>query len=191
MLSAFFQPRQQKFLREQAHHLYDLTVKQMQTPFFYQHQEIPDDPRGRFEVLSLHLFIMLRALKEKQHQIAEDLSQLICNFFVEDMDHSLRNLSLSESKIDKTFKKFVEGFYGRLVAYDAAYEADRDNLSSNFENQPTKLVESFLKNIYNNDKVKSLNAQWFAHYVVDQLTFMKTFSFDTLCFKKDLYHDLF
>lgn len=182
-----FQFNTDKHLHQQAQLLYALAVEQLRTPLFYEQYEIPDDPRGRFEMLSLHLFILLRILKENikgaPSSTNNQLCQKICDLFVADMDHSLRNLALTDLKIDRNFKKFIESFYGRLVAYDVAYE----QLCENYEEARTNLVESLLKNIYNNDKAKEICAQWFADYVIAQLSFMKFLPLDKLCFKKDLW----
>ncbi|MBW8310026.1 MAG: hypothetical protein K0M45_10420 [Candidatus Paracaedibacteraceae bacterium] len=107
-------------------------------PDYYTDFSIQDKVLGRFEALALHLFLMLRRLKEDASPIAQNISQEMCDLFVADMDHSLRNARLSESKIDKSFKRFVEGFYGRLVAYDKGLDEGT-------------LEDAILKNVYDDD----------------------------------------
>ncbi|WP_198022247.1 ubiquinol-cytochrome C chaperone family protein [Candidatus Odyssella acanthamoebae] len=108
-------------------------------PDYYTDFSIQDKVLGRFEVLALHLFLMLRRLKEDTSPLSGDISQEICDLFVADMDHSLRNARLSESKIDKNFKRFIEGFYGRLVAYDKGLDEGA-------------LDAAILKNVYGDDQ---------------------------------------
>ncbi|WP_010297056.1 ubiquinol-cytochrome C chaperone family protein [Candidatus Odyssella thessalonicensis] len=118
--------------------LYQACVEKARDPRYYTDFSIEDQVLGRFEILSLQLFLMLRRLKEETSSVAKSLSQEICNLFVADMDHSLRNVRLSEKKIDKSFKRFIEGFYGRLVAYDEGLEEG-------------SLDKAILKNIYDNN----------------------------------------
>ncbi len=118
--------------------LYNQCSLMTRCPEYYTIFSIEDKVFGRFEVLALQLFLMLRRLKEESSPEAQSISQEICNLFVADMDHSLRDVRLSELKIDKNFKRFIEGFYGRLVAYDAGLES-------------SSLDQAILKNIYDND----------------------------------------
>jgi cytochrome b pre-mRNA-processing protein 3 len=119
--------------------LYEQCVSMARQPDYYTDFSIQDKVLGRFEVLALHLFLMLRRLKEDTSALSRDISQEICDLFVADMDHSLRDARLSESKIDKNFKRFVEGFYGRLVAYDKGLEEGA-------------LDAAILKNVYDDDQ---------------------------------------
>ncbi len=118
--------------------LYSHCVTMARQPDYYTDFSIQDKVLGRFEVLALHLFLMLRRLKEEATPLARDISQEMCDLFIADMDHSLRNARLSESKIDKNFKRFVEGFYGRLVAYDKGLDEEA-------------LEAVILKNVYEDD----------------------------------------
>lgn len=121
--------------------LYERCVVMTRNPEYYTMFAIQDKLLGRFEVLALHLFLILRRLKEDASSQAYDISQELCDLFVADMDHSLRNARLSESKIDKNFKRLVEGFYGRLVAYDTGIDEG-------------SLGQAIFKNIYDNDPVQ-------------------------------------
>jgi cytochrome b pre-mRNA-processing protein 3 len=121
--------------------LYGRCVSMARSPEYYTMFAIQDKLLGRFEVLALHLFLILRRLKEEASPQARDISQELCDLFVADMDHSLRDARLSESKIDKSFKRFVEGFYGRLVAYDTGIDEG-------------SLGQAIFRNIYDNDPVQ-------------------------------------
>lgn len=106
-----------------ASNLYAAVTCRARQVVFYQDYQIPDTPQGRFEVLALHLALLLRRLKVPQPGDVvplTDLGQDLCDWIVADVEESLRVMRLSESKIPGYRKRFVEGFYGRLVAYDKA-----------------------------------------------------------------------
>ena len=112
---------------EQAVLLYERIVTQARHPTFYLDFNIPDTVRGRYEMICLHLFIALYRLKSSkvyEKKKAGQLSQQVCDLAVADFDHSLRNLRITDSTIVTSYKKAVEGFYGRLSAYDKALEND-------------------------------------------------------------------
>lgn len=136
--------------------LYDRCVIMARQPEYYIDFTIQDKIFGRFEVLALHLFLLLRRLKEDNSKLAQEISQELCDLFVADMDHSLRNARLSERKIDKNFKRFVEGFYGRLVAYDTGLDDG-------------SLTDAILRNVYQEDQQQFNMAQKLANKITDLL----------------------
>ena len=91
-------------------------------PIFFKDYKIPDTPQGRFEMLALHSGLFMHCLKSslRDKEAAAALLQDLCDCVVADMEESLRAMRLKESKIPFHLKKFVEGFYGRLLAYDEA-----------------------------------------------------------------------
>lgn len=148
--------------------LYARAVERVRDPVFYKDYAIEDSPLGRFELLSLHLFILLRCLKERGGADASQVSQDMCNLFAADMDHSLRDIRVSEMKADRQYKKFIEGFYGRLVNYDTAIEFLSQYVEADNEGT-TKLVEVIFKNVYSEDSSNRNNAKGLAAYVDSQL----------------------
>lgn len=127
---------------QEAQDLYALSVNLARQTFFYTHYSIPDTPEGRYELLTLHLFLILHRLKKPMTDDPshlQEISQEISNLMVIDLDHSLRTLRLSELKMARQFKQFVEGFYGRLIAYDDAFQKDENHLQT-----------ALFRNIYGN-----------------------------------------
>lgn len=151
-----------------AKKLYQLTVDKIRTPSFFSQWDIEDTPLSRFELLTVQLFILLRQLKCQNTRLSQEISQELCNLFAADMDHSLRDIRLSELKIDRQYKKFIEGFYGRIVAYDVAMSL------SDPKEQSIKLVEALLKNVYSNDNMKIKQAYNLACYILEELNSAET-----------------
>lgn len=122
-----------------AEMLYQRVVSQARHPIFYRDFAIADSVRGRFEMMTLHLFVVLHRLKmDNEKKRVEKISQKLCDLLVEDMDNSLRDLTISDGTVAKSFKKAMEGFYGRLTAYDRAIQND----------DPRDLKEVLLRNVY-------------------------------------------
>ncbi len=142
--------------KEIAIKLYSVCVEQVQNPQIYEKYSISDEVLGRFEVLSLFLFVMLRRLKQDVSAETAQVSQELVDLFVEDMDHSLRNARLTEKGIDKNFKRFVEGFFGRLVAYDTALD---DN----------SLEQVIYRNVYDGNNDYNDASKKLGSYIKEQL----------------------
>ena len=101
---------------------------------FYENMGVADTIDGRFEMIVLHLFLVLNRLKGEG---VEDLRQNLTDEFFSDMDRSLRELGVSDVAVGKKVRKIAESYYGRVMAYDKA-------LSGNAE----LLQETLSRNIY-------------------------------------------
>lgn len=157
--------------KEQAQDLYAFAVDLARQPFFYTQYNVPDTPEGRYELLTLHLFLILYRLKNPiagDPDYPQEISQEICDLMVADLDHSLRDLRLSDLKIARQFKQFIEGFYGRLVAYDDAIEKG-----------PEHLQKALLRNIYGDNCVGN-EAQLLTTYTMTQHSHFSTTSLPQL-----------
>jgi cytochrome b pre-mRNA-processing protein 3 len=109
--------------------LYGAIVAQARSPALYSHMGVPDTVEGRFEMVVLHLSLVLRRLRGEDaagQPIAQEVFDLFCN----DMDRSLRALGVGDLIVPKRMKKMGAAFYGRAAAYDAALDAgDRPALA--------------------------------------------------------------
>ncbi|MGH6761428.1 MAG: ubiquinol-cytochrome C chaperone family protein [Phyllobacterium sp.] len=106
--------------------LYDQIVAAARQPRFYAEFELPDTPLGRYEMLSLHMFLFMHRLKGCEGKGADslrDIGQDITDYFFQDVDHSLRELGIGDQGVPKRMKKLARMFYGRVESYDAAIAA--------------------------------------------------------------------
>lgn len=95
----------------------------------YSAWNAPDTPLGRFEMLSLHMILFLRRLRNEEP--ARELGQDLTDEFFRDVDHSLRELGISDMGIPKRVKKLARMFYGRVASYGEALDkADRGELAA-------------------------------------------------------------
>src|SRR5215475_93524 len=98
--------------------IYGMIVTQAREPLFYRDFAVPDTVNGRFDLLLLHLWLVLRRLKSVEGGAV--LSQGLFDHFCGDMDDNLREMGVSDLKVPKRMQAFGEAFYGRTAAYDMA-----------------------------------------------------------------------
>ncbi|RXG89781.1 MULTISPECIES: ubiquinol-cytochrome C chaperone family protein [Bradyrhizobium] len=108
--------------------IYGMIVTQAREPIFYRDLDVPDTVNGRFDLLLLHLWLLLRRLRTVQG--ATGLSQALFDRFCEDMDDNLREMGVGDQTVPKRMRAFGEAFYGRVQAYDQAMEGAGDALAS-------------------------------------------------------------
>lgn len=110
--------------------LYGAIVAAARQQELYSVWRVPDTPLGRFEMLSLHVFLTLHRLRGGE-KTAADVGQDLTDEFFRDIDHSLREIGIGDMGIPRRMKKLAQMFYGRARAYGAALEAgDRENLAA-------------------------------------------------------------
>jgi cytochrome b pre-mRNA-processing protein 3 len=105
-----------------ARRLYAAIVAQARRPAFYAAGGVPDSLDGRFELVALHVYLVLRRLKGDP--TARALAQGLVDLFFADMDASLREMGAGDLGIGKRVQKMAAGFYGRVAAYDGAESPD-------------------------------------------------------------------
>lgn len=101
-----------------ARQLYDAAVQQARRPVFYTDLGVPDSLDGRFELIALHVYLVLRRLKDGQAE-ARGLAQALFDAMFADMDNSLREMGAGDVGVGPRVKRMAQGFYGRIAAYDA------------------------------------------------------------------------
>ena len=92
------------------------------SPVFYESMGVPDTVMGRFEMISVHLFLYLRRTGSAG-DAARGLAQELVDAFFEDVDHSIRELGIGDMGVPKRMKKLAKMFYGRVTSYSLALDA--------------------------------------------------------------------
>jgi cytochrome b pre-mRNA-processing protein 3 len=128
MLTRLFKPRP---AQTAGRALYARTVTQARTPGFYLALGAPDTPEGRFELYSLHVYLLLERLKGQGPQAAET-AQALFDTYLSGLDNALRELGVGDTVVGKRMRKLGEAFYGRVNSYEAALAAlpEREPLES-------------------------------------------------------------
>jgi cytochrome b pre-mRNA-processing protein 3 len=107
--------------------IYGMIVAQAREPLFYQVMGVPDTVNGRFDMVLLHLWMVLRRLRPVEG--GAELSQALFDHFCGDMDANLREMGVGDLTVPKRMQKFGEAFYGRAAAYDLALDGGDEPLA--------------------------------------------------------------
>lgn len=105
-----------------AETVYEAVVTQARQPAFYTDYGVPDGFEERFDLLVLHVHLVVRRLA--QGGSAARAQELFDVLFL-DMDRTLRAIGVGDMSVGKRIKDMVRAYYGRTDAYDSALaEAD-------------------------------------------------------------------
>src|ERR1700694_4593633 len=129
--------------------IYGMIVTQAREPLFYRDLGVPATVNGRFDLLVLHLWMVLRRLKPIEG--GAGLSQALFDRFCDDMDANLREMGGGALTGPKRMQAFGEAFYGRAAAYDLALTEGEE-----------PLAQALSKNILNGEQIE--NARRLAFY---------------------------
>ena len=113
-------------LRRKAGEIYGAVVTQARQPSFYAALGVPDTPSGRYEMVVLHLFIVLERLRGQGVNDDAPLPRSLVEAFVTDMDDSLRELGTGDLSVPKKVRRAATGLYERTMAYRIALAAPDD-----------------------------------------------------------------
>lgn len=100
---------------------YQSIVAQSRQPRFYAEWGIADTVTGRFDMITLHLALMLRRLKSDPAGAA--LAQGLVERFFVDMDDSIRELGISDIGVPRKVRDMGKLFYGVLNGLSAALDS--------------------------------------------------------------------
>jgi cytochrome b pre-mRNA-processing protein 3 len=104
------------------HALYGAIVAQARSVTFYADYRVPDTVEGRFDLIVLHLVLLLHRLGHRA-EAGRGLGQDLFDAFCRDLDANLREMGVGDLAVPKRMRAFAEAFYGRQAAYLAALDA--------------------------------------------------------------------
>ena len=130
--------KKRRELKAKAQNLYDIAVAQARLPIFYEDYGVPDTVDGRFDMISLHCYLMMRKLRAQNTQEGKRLSQKLFDVFFVTMDRSLREMGVGDLGVPKHMKRMMQGFNGRAYHYESAIK----------NNDKAELGEALVQNIY-------------------------------------------
>src|SRR5262249_52040946 len=110
-------------------------------PFFYRDLDVPDTVNGRFDLLVLHLWMILRRFRHLGE--GAELGQALFDRFCEDLDANLREMGVGDLAVPKRMRAFGEAFYGRSAAYDVALTEGQEALAA-----------ALCRNIFNGESIE-------------------------------------
>ena len=143
--------------RPDASSLYSAIVRQARQLAFYHQFGIPDTVNGRFDLIALHTYIVMKRLKSVGDEGAK-LSQALFDFMFADMERNLREMGVGDLSVGKQVKKMAAAYYGRVKAYDEALNK-KDN----------SLEAALKRNIYAERAPSSEQLKAMVYYVQEQV----------------------
>jgi cytochrome b pre-mRNA-processing protein 3 len=109
--------------------VYQRIVAQARHPRFYAAAGVPDTTTGRFEMLALHLFLVLHRLKrERGDPDCAALAQALADHVVADLDANLREMGAGDLGVGRRVKRMSAALYGRIAAFDAGLDGGESAL---------------------------------------------------------------
>ncbi len=115
-----------------ARALYASAVAQARQPAFYARLLVPDTPEGRFEMIALHVILLIERLMRQaaaqrgmdRGARAAELAREVQERLFDDMDASLREMGVSDVAVPRRIRKLGVAFYDRMARYHEALARD-------------------------------------------------------------------
>lgn len=120
-LSAIFRSRQDA---ARASELYMAIVAQARQPGFYEVLGVPDTVDGRFEMIVVHIVMVLRRLRGAGSE-GKAIAQALFDQMFADMDRNLRELGAGDLGVGRRVKRMARAFYGRAEVYEKGLDGPK------------------------------------------------------------------
>ena len=154
--------------RPDTTNLYSEIVRQARQLEFYQTLGVPDTTNGRFDLIALHAFVVMRRLKSLGEQ-GETLSQSLFDCMFTDIDTNLREMGVGDLSVGKKVKGLASAYYGRVKAYeDGLLRADNS------------LKAAFERNLYLDSRPSSKQLVKMENYFREQVEASENWSFESI-----------
>jgi cytochrome b pre-mRNA-processing protein 3 len=102
--------------------VYAAIVALARQPWLYSQAGVPDTVSGRFDMIVLHLALLIERLRQDEPGGAA-LAQVVLDAMFADMDRSLREMGVGDLSVAKQMRTMAGVYYGRAVAYREAFAA--------------------------------------------------------------------
>jgi cytochrome b pre-mRNA-processing protein 3 len=111
--------------RQVARSLYGSSVTAARAPAIYAAWGVPDTLQGRFEMIALHVVLLLRRLGS-EGEPGRKLGVALTENFVVDMDDGMRELTFGDLAVPREVKRATAALFDRHAAYLAALDSGSD-----------------------------------------------------------------
>jgi cytochrome b pre-mRNA-processing protein 3 len=143
--------------RTVGHELFGRIVTQARIPEFYRDFKVADTMEGRFEMIVLHVALVLRRLK-REGVAGQRLGQAVMEALVATMDDALRQIGIGDMGVPRRIQKTAAALIERTRDYEAGLAED---------NSDEKLASALSQHIYGNppDASTLIHAAALARYI--------------------------
>jgi cytochrome b pre-mRNA-processing protein 3 len=154
-MMGFFDLARRRHTQRAVDALYAKAVAQARDTSFYIVAGVPDTLDGRFDLLALHMFLLLHRLGS-EGEATRRLAQSLFDLMFADMDQSLREMGVSDMAVGKRVKEMARALYGRIDAYEPVLEDEAG------------LARALARNLYRGAEVTPAALAAMARYVRTQ-----------------------
>jgi len=151
-----------------ARTLYLAAVAQARAESFYARLGVADTVDGRFDMIAVHMFLLLTRLKDLGTE-GPAVGQAMFDLMFADMDRSLREMGVGDMSVGKQVKRMISAFYGRMAAYEGARNGGA-----------AALEEALVRNLYRGQPPGAREVTAMARYMVDQIARLEAYDLDKL-----------
>lgn len=149
MLSRF---RREEPLRAAADRLHAAIAARARDPVFYTAFAVPDTIDGRFDLFTLHAFLVTEALRRTDGRGDAIATQLATAIFA-GFEDALRDLGVGDFGLSRRIKAMANAFYGRLETYGSARGEEA-------------FAAGLVRNLYRGNEEERARAATLARYMI-------------------------
>lgn len=142
-----------------AYKLYISAVQAARTPTFFLDYGVPDSVDGRFDLVSLHVFILQRRFHSINTPEARRLSQDLAEVMWSDMDDSIRELGVGDLSVPKHLKGMIGAYQGRVISY-----------TNSLAESEEAFAQALWRNVYRQQEGQQGNAAKLAQHMANVLS---------------------
>lgn len=117
--------KRKKLFVDEAQQVFIKIQAKSRDVMFYRDLQVPDTTEGRFDILTLHMFMIIERMKNEPE--GKIFSQNLFDEAFSSIDRGYREIGVGDMGIPKRMKKLMLSFNGRLHAYSggiASYKHD-------------------------------------------------------------------
>jgi cytochrome b pre-mRNA-processing protein 3 len=103
--------------------LYGAAVGAARDPALFLALGVPDTVEGRFNLVTVHVALVIRRLRQDSDARGPLLAQAVFDAMFADMDLNLREMGIGDLSVGKKVRQAWEAFHGRALAYEAALDS--------------------------------------------------------------------
>jgi len=104
--------------------LYGAAVAAARAPALFATLGVPDTVEQRFDLVSLHVGLLIRRLRRDPDPRGPAIAQAVFDAMFADMDLNLREMGVGDLAVGKKVREAWEAFHGRALAYESALDSD-------------------------------------------------------------------
>lgn len=173
--------KKRKSIKMAATGLYQALVAQSRDPKFYTDMGVADTLDGRFDLISLHGYLVMQRLSVLERE-GSTLSQAVFDLMFKHMNMGLRETGVGDMGIPKHMKRMMQAFNGRAHSYSDAIK----------NNDPAALARVVARNVYRaEDGQMPDGAVALAEYIQRQTEFLNIQDAKSLLAGNVSFMDLF